>query len=653
MDENHSGRRVTMRRAAACLRSITAVLALAFCCPALSVRGDSLVVDQTNIASILYLGGALNLACFGPDGRIGRLSLGELQAGARLAFIRARKQAALRKSRMLRLKTALARLSRASARFASLQAKKRKLVLETRQLRAAVKDCALFTELQRRASSSSNSSSSPEGRAPGSYAAGVSQYGVSWTFDREYLVGQFVNGDWWVAGPVTITEIHPAAVYNTQATAVDCSVNSQSPIYYDAVCTEIAGAQRSCVEGKCTYNTAHNGYQVNPSGGGKQTLESRGYKGSDGNYSAAARPPALPSVFQPGASIVSAVSNPLETNCSGSGGCAGWRNYLGDCVCLPLETAAVLTVLDAAPPQNSFRPPFAGSGKKTYLFHWEQIMSKLLSLAPPANMPEVEQTIRAFQRPWLDYVYEWSGQYIRPMNNMQGYGAQIARQVGDGLLTALSEIPLEQKKRLLINLLQVGIDLHAVLQSGGGWPANGGHASGRKAPILFAGVMLEDAGMKAVGTAYGPEKFGEDCQTYYDDNPGFPFFHGILGFPRWGIGHCRDLAGSRADLHDESSGYRTCCNSESWRGQTLAMRLLGLERLWNHQPYFDYQDRWADDGEQGHHGSAFAKSMWDLYRGQIGTCRNRVWDRCSVECKAAAGTRRGEGSMDCGGGCPC
>jgi hypothetical protein len=29
----------------------------------------------------------------------------------------------------------------------------------------------------------------------------VSQYGITWTFDRPCIVGRFVSGDWWVTGP--------------------------------------------------------------------------------------------------------------------------------------------------------------------------------------------------------------------------------------------------------------------------------------------------------------------------------------------------------------------------------------------------------------------------------------------------------------------
>src|ERR1051325_2784621 len=37
----------------------------------------------------------------------------------------------------------------------------------------------------------------------------ISQYGIRWTFAQPARVGQFVNGDWYVVGPVTIKEINP------------------------------------------------------------------------------------------------------------------------------------------------------------------------------------------------------------------------------------------------------------------------------------------------------------------------------------------------------------------------------------------------------------------------------------------------------------
>ena len=38
----------------------------------------------------------------------------------------------------------------------------------------------------------------------GILASTLSQFGVTWTFDKEYEVGQFANGDPWVVGPVAL-----------------------------------------------------------------------------------------------------------------------------------------------------------------------------------------------------------------------------------------------------------------------------------------------------------------------------------------------------------------------------------------------------------------------------------------------------------------
>ena len=37
----------------------------------------------------------------------------------------------------------------------------------------------------------------------------IEQYGITWTFDKEYETGKFVNGDWWVVGPVVVTAVTP------------------------------------------------------------------------------------------------------------------------------------------------------------------------------------------------------------------------------------------------------------------------------------------------------------------------------------------------------------------------------------------------------------------------------------------------------------
>ena len=38
----------------------------------------------------------------------------------------------------------------------------------------------------------------------------ITQYGITWTFTQRVEAGQFVTGDWWVVGPVTIDSVTPA-----------------------------------------------------------------------------------------------------------------------------------------------------------------------------------------------------------------------------------------------------------------------------------------------------------------------------------------------------------------------------------------------------------------------------------------------------------
>ena len=66
-----------------------------------------------------------------------------------------------------------------------------------------------------------------------------------------------------------------------------------------------------------------------------------------------------------------------------------------------------------------------------------------------------------------------------------------------------------------VNFVQYGIDLLGIVRAGHpGWPAHAGHGSGRKWPILFAGVMLGDEEIQSFQAKY-EARFGEDMQTMY------------------------------------------------------------------------------------------------------------------------------------------
>ena len=47
-------------------------------------------------------------------------------------------------------------------------------------------------------------------------ASSVSQYGITWTFAQPVRTGKFINGDWYVVGPVTVAKIDPAPRYGKE-----------------------------------------------------------------------------------------------------------------------------------------------------------------------------------------------------------------------------------------------------------------------------------------------------------------------------------------------------------------------------------------------------------------------------------------------------
>ncbi|HQE44080.1 MAG TPA: PKD domain-containing protein [Phycisphaerae bacterium] len=399
------------------------------------------------------------------------------------------------------------------------------------------------------------------------YASSVSQWGITWTFDKSYQVGKFVNGDWWVVGPIVLKSIQVVPVAGNPSTPTG----------------------------------GRNGFTINPPTGvdsnGKSAKATHAYDSRAAGYNAALQP-TLPATIGINSSIVSTISRGAEADSGGAG-------------TEKLKTAAVLTVLGSPPPVGSFRPPYVGKAKPIYS-SLNLRRDLLLSLPKVSGTPSISALAAKFQRPWIDTQFLWSGKGIHPIDNMPPYGADIVALVGEGALRLQLDDAPADKEPLLINYVQVGIDLFGLVENGMFWPADGGHASGRKFPILFAGLMLNNQAMLSIGSRtfpyYGPHGgsatgFGEDCQTFYDSK----------GNPKYGIRHCEG---------NDDLNYQLCCTGRPWLGQTLAARLLGLVQYWNHNAYFDYVDWYVDSycptnhGTRfcGSYGSTFNENMWLTYR---------------------------------------
>lgn len=434
-------------------------------------------------------------------------------------------------------------------------------------------------------------------------ATSITQYGITWTFDQAYPTGQFVNGDYWVVGPVTIVSIDPPST--------------------------IVPAQE---------NRAIHGSMLDPAVGPLQGYDSC-MLGSEGRAWDAslnvARPngndlsASNPLVIDHAASLASAVSHAtIEAR----------RN---------VERIAVLTILEEVPPEGAFRPPFVGSGNKEVRYSSSQVNASLLPrLVMPAGVSEaIEDVAARFQMPWVEHMQDWQKEIFCPTENMHAYGRDIASDVSDGALMLLLDVDQEQKELLLIRMVQLGLDYYGMLLSPNGrvtWAADGGHMPGRVFPILLAGYILGDENIMDVMELSGQyayeggyyegnlppdyRHFGEIDQTFYVTQrdvdrtngptwdpdtraPVAPYEVSDIGMAEWGITHA---SRPEADNRDWAATYRTT-NAPAWHGYVLASRALGIVDLWNHPALFDYIDRWAaSDGEVGLND--LQREMWATYR---------------------------------------
>ncbi len=398
----------------------------------------------------------------------------------------------------------------------------------------------------------------------------LSQYGITWDFNTPVEYGQFVNGDYWVVGPVTITSVSPA------------------------------------------WDGQRHGSMVDPA-----TIASQGYRaGLDLTFEAALRA-TFPVTLGGVSSLVSTIGLP-EINPGGA--------HEG------IDVAAVLTVVSAPVPAGTFRPPYVAGPKP--LYNVSQVnygAVPILPLPTGATMPNLTGVMT---RVWLDHsgMRGNAGGSLHPSGNMEPYPRDSTQQMSTVAVAMM--VDTGSRNEYIHRMIQLGIDLyHCHLNNGDAWRAYGGFGSGRKWPIVFAGIVLGDTSMQnpiattpacccLTGTV---NKFGEDGHTYY----GLPTVEYPDGRPLWGQDcvdgmyeynkatdngdrDCRD-----PNALEQNDGYRICCTSHAWVGETLAARLMNAITIWNHYAFFDYVDWWVNYETQTSvhmYGNDFIEAMWTAYR---------------------------------------
>lgn len=401
----------------------------------------------------------------------------------------------------------------------------------------------------------------------------VSQYGITWTFDKPARVGQFVNGDWYVVGPVTVKAIDPAPIVGKDVPEAELDTREK---------TKVKEAER-----------IRNGSMIN-------TIPHRvSFDSGVPNYYDANLQALPPIVLKPGDSLLSSISLKQKEKPSFPYYASGMRQT-GDNS--PIKVLAILTCVAQPLPSDAFRPAY---GDRTQTIYYARNFRRdlLPKLAPVKGTPDPVKFADIFQKPWFNTCFFG---FEEPAENMTRYGQQVCQATSDAALLLCMDFKPEEKERLLQNYAQVGIDYWGLVKSGHpGWGAWGGHGSGRKLPIVFAGYLLRDEEMLNVGTNHVKTAFGEDEQTAYGDSwmGAKVVFTGHSGISastdrpmryEWGpYEHLTPDQWQKNGLNGrQSEAYRRANTSCAWVGEALVLRILKLEKAWNHDAFFDYVDRW-------------------------------------------------------------
>lgn len=436
----------------------------------------------------------------------------------------------------------------------------------------------------------------------------ITSNGITWKFAEDHRTGNFVNGDPWVIGPVTVTSITN-------------SLNSPGFVP----------------------KPGQNGSMLNPGTTNKQGYESTISRNYDASLNAGlpgGKPVSEqnPLVIQPSSTLVSTVSWLFNSPTEREPGAPPY-DPITRSTRSATRSAGILTVLSAVPPADAFRPPYVGNDK-TIRFRASQLDYGMLpKLSSPLNtpVPDIKSLADSFSKTWLDHVNTWIGAANHPTLHMPNYGRDMGQLVVDGTLRLfIDPAPMGKnpdKDRLIVGLVQYGLDSAGIADNYGGWPADGGHGLGRKWPILFAGALLHDTHLLDAG--HWKTRFQEDEQHFYVSQaevdltnspnwtpdkrtPALPYTAADIGKPEWGIRHTEN---PKLDNGEFRANYRSI-NGSICPGFALAARCMNLQKEWNHDSFFDYCDRYmkwrTEQPAVANPPGKFLVAMWNAYRSGSG-----------------------------------
>jgi len=415
-------------------------------------------------------------------------------------------------------------------------------------------------------------------------ASSVSQRGVTFNFDRAYPVGQYVNGDWWVRGPVSIVSMTPESgvVSGNYADGVSAYTNR---IVHGAM---LNPGNRSFAGGSISANKTNSNQgwdSLSASDGSRATLQD--YTSSYNVDPACTGEPLKIST----GSIVKTISR-LTPRTDG-------RACLSDMV--------VLTVVSNAVAPDALRPAISVEDKTSPFRSSEVNLSVFRNLKPPASAPTPAEAAalvaNTYENAFPDSI---NSRNIHPANNMKEYGREIANDVHAALMSLHCEMREDEKLAIFLGQAQIAIDAWGrAIEGGDVLPAGGGNGWKKSAMCMTAAAFQGAANTTALQSLQDycdgslHPVFAEDSQIF-EVTPEYvltaragapPGGHARGAFQWWMLGAPEftpdgrnfSYAGSEWDVQ-----YRpTFCNA-TFPGVLAVELTAGARAIWNREQTFRY-----------------------------------------------------------------
>jgi hypothetical protein len=215
-------------------------------------------------------------------------------------------------------------------------------------------------------------------------------FGITWTFSQPVRVGTFVNGDYYVVGPCTVTAINPAATPERNGSVLNVPLDA-----------------------------------------GKSGFDSRT---SSGRFTASWR--ADPPInMKPGDCLMSSVS------INARGDFEPWLREGNETPVSYVKSVSALTCLDAPVSIDAFRPSYCDRGQKIYLA--SDLKRNLLPNLPKVSgAPDINTWAWHYRRPWNEVCFF---NFDAAIEYQACYARENARAAGLATLLSCSAFTAAEK----------------------------------------------------------------------------------------------------------------------------------------------------------------------------------------------------------------